>query len=162
MCRFNVLWASSQSLIRCTFLPHLCGLHTSCRILFENILFLLDSFLSALFPWVMNAVFCEVSAGRRAWGSYPQNLILRSLSALPQCPGVSWGGRSHLRRKLSFVILTKRDGKRAREWGGETELLRGGRKKNTSFLLQPVNRLMGASAGMSWYLSTRRERERYT
>lgn len=96
--------------------------------------------------------------GRRAWGSYPQNLILLSLSASPQCPGVSWGGRSHLKRKLSFVILTKRDGEREREWGGEMELLRRGRKI-ASFLLQPVNRLMGAGAGMSWYLSAPRERE---
>lgn len=35
----------------------------------------------------------------------------------------------------------------------------GGEKKNASFLLQPVNRLMGAGAGMSWYLSAQRERE---
>lgn len=118
---------------------------------------------SRLFPISLISVGNECSVlwglcGRRAWGSYPQNLILRSLSASPQCPGVSWGGRSHLKRKLSFVILTKRDGEREREWGGEMERLRGGRK-NASFLLQPVNRLMGAGAGMSWYLSAPRERQ---
>lgn len=66
-------------------LPHLCTRHTSCHILFANITlarlrihFLLDSFLSALFPWVMNAVFCEVCAA-----AVPEEVILRTSFSSP-------------------------------------------------------------------------------
>ncbi len=114
-----------------------------------------------------------ISAGNECsvlWG-FRRPPCLRKLSSEPHSPlslCIASMPRGQLRGPKSFekeIIFCDSYQKR---WKASPRMRRRdgatarGRKKPTSFLLQPVNRLMGASAGMSWYLSTRRERERYT
>lgn len=166
VCGFSVLRASSQCTFLYIFAPFMHTPHQLSHIVWEHYPHMPPNTLPPRFFHIS-----LISVGNECsvlWG-FRQPPCLRKLSSEPHSLCIASMPKGQLRGLQSFekeIIFCDSYQKR---WRTGTRLRRrdgakgeGGLERKRLFLLQPVNRLMGASAGMSWYLSTQRERERYT